>query len=95
MAVSLTDKQISYLIEHLLIEMKNAGYFIQEDIDAELQQKLARVIRNNLDEERAIEKQARDLFEAHSGKLPGVEVDRHKAFMMIKKQIAKDKGFVL
>lgn len=92
MAVRLTEKQIAWLVDHLLRELDQADLLRVESNDEESRKTLIGVIRNNLNEEIAIEKEAWKLVEKH-GEVQGV--DRHKAYGMIKKELAKQKGFIL
>ena len=53
------------------------------------------VVTANLEEEDAIDRQARQYMEKYQGEIGRGAIDPHKMFMMIKKQIAKEKNFIL
>jgi hypothetical protein len=56
--------------------------------------KIQFLISQNMDEERAIEDEAHRLLEKNRRAFAG-DIDEQKAFQLIKKQIAKQKGFTL
>lgn len=53
------------------------------------------VILKNMEEENAIEDEARKLMEQYKGQMATGAVDPQKAYIMIKKQVAKERKFVL
>ena len=56
---------------------------------------LAIYIHKNLDEETAIEEGVKKLMEQYRSQIASGSVDPQKAYMMIKKQVAKERKFVL
>lgn len=52
------------------------------------------VLSENMDMERRLDDEAHKLLEKNR-KMMGMDIDEQKAFFMIKKQLAKQKGFVL
>jgi hypothetical protein len=52
------------------------------------------ILTDNMEQERAIEDEAHKLLDK-SRKMMGGEIDEQKAFMLIKKQLAKQRNFVL
>ncbi len=59
-----------------------------------LAQSIVQVLEKNFEEEEQISEQARKLLEANRAKV-GMNIDEDKALSMIRKQLAKEKGFVL
>ncbi|MBI4125323.1 MAG: DUF507 family protein [Deltaproteobacteria bacterium] len=55
---------------------------------------IAAVFRKNMEEEERINEEARKLLEMNKRKA-GLNLDEERAFLMIKKQLAKQKNFVL
>ncbi len=62
-----------------------------EDIEA----LVARAINENLEEEAAIDAEVRDLLLKHSAVMIREGVDQRTAFIKVKAELAKRKGFVL
>lgn len=56
--------------------------------------RIAAVFRKNMEEEDRLNEEARGLLEQNKKKT-GLNVDEEKAFLMIKKQLAKQRNFVL
>ena len=56
--------------------------------------KFEETFRQNFEEEEKINTMARKLLDQNKAKL-GLTIDEEKAFNMIKKQLAKEKNFVL
>lgn len=52
-------------------------------------------IQANLKEEETLNAEAKRLLEAQLAKMKGATIDEHKAFLLIKRQLAKQKGMVL
>ncbi len=57
--------------------------------------KIDEIIFKNLADEAAIEEEARKLMEQFKSKIASGSVDPQKAYMMIKKQVAKERKFIL
>lgn len=57
--------------------------------------KIESILLVNAREEETINEQARKMLEAHRDKIASGEVDYQKMFSMIKRQICKDKNFIL
>ncbi|MBI1909805.1 MAG: DUF507 family protein [Deltaproteobacteria bacterium] len=53
------------------------------------------VVLKNMDEEEAIDQQVRKYLEKYQTEISRGQVDPQKMFLMIKKQIAKEKNFIL
>lgn len=67
---------------------------IRADQD-EIEAIVARAINNNLEEEAAIDAEVRDLLLKHSAVMIREGVDQRTAFVKVKAELAKRKGFVL
>lgn len=79
-----------FIIKHL--EKKNL--FSSAKPGAELAGLIADVFRKNAQEEENLNDEARKLLDQNKRKL-GMNIDEERALQMIKKQLAKDKDFVL
>ncbi|PIR17072.1 MAG: hypothetical protein COV46_05790 [Deltaproteobacteria bacterium CG11_big_fil_rev_8_21_14_0_20_49_13] len=56
--------------------------------------RISSILNENMEKERAIEDEAHKLLDQNR-KAIGGDIDESKAFMMIKKQLAKQRGFIL
>ena len=78
-------KQVVELLlsKHLLIESEEA-----------VEGRVAAILSNNMETEREIDLAAHKLLDANRRAI-GDAIDEQKAFTMIKKELAKKKGFIL
>ncbi len=56
---------------------------------------IEQVIAQNLKDEAAIEDQAKKLMDQHRSQMMSGTIDPHKAYLLVKSQIAKERKFVL
>jgi len=63
--------------------------------DDQLESALIRAINQNLEEESALDAEVRDLLLKHSAVMIREGVDQRTAFIKVKAELAKRKGFVL
>lgn len=89
----LRQEEIQALAKHVAQEIKAGEGFSSLVNESILQAEIAGVIVRNLKAEEEIDNLARQLMEEHRAEMK--QVDPQKAYMMIKKQIAKEKKFVL
>lgn len=61
----------------------------------EVVSRIASIIAQNLEEEEAIEEEVKKIMERYRSQIASGSVDPQKAYMMIKKQVAKDRKFIL
>jgi hypothetical protein len=57
--------------------------------------KIEGIIGKNIDEEAAIEEEVKKLMDQYRDPISSGAIDPQKAYMMIKKQVAKERKFVL
>ncbi len=70
-----------------------AGHMLLVAEDAALG-RISSILNANMEAERELEDEAHKLLDKNR-KLMGAEIDEQKAFMLIKRQLAKQKNFVL
>ncbi len=75
------------LTAHALIESKVPN--------AKLVEKIESLIFRNLEEEASIEEEVKKLMEQYRTQIGSGSIDPQKAYTMIKKQVAKDRKFIL
>lgn len=85
-------KKLAALILKHLRESGTATFRVPEN---QVEEKIGQIVFNNLDEEAKIEETAKKLMEQHRAQMTSGAIDPQKAYMMIKKQVAKERKFVL
>ncbi len=89
-----TDEQIRRLADRLLTALvERGGSSLKADRQA-VHARLAAIIRGNLTQEEDLDRDARELLEAHLQQAPA-GIDRQKMFLMIKKKLAEERGIPL
>lgn len=86
--------QVESLARHIvkqLVSQKLAALARPPD---EIANQIADIFRKNMEEENQINEEARRLLEQNKRKV-GLTIDEERAFIMIKKQLAKQRNFVL
>ncbi len=93
--MKLKREEIQRLSQTLFQHLRDKHLITVLESDAKILEKINTVIQNNMDEELAIENQARKLIDQYSGQIDSGAIDPQKAFTMIKKQVAKERKFIL
>ena len=93
--MKLKETQIKRLAQHVFQKLTEKKLLTLRSTEAKIQESIINVITKNMHEEARIEEQARNMLDQHMKKLPPGEFDSQRAFLMIKKQLAKEKKFVL
>ncbi len=63
--------------------------------ESQIQAKIEAVIVKNIQEEAAIEEEVKKIMEQYRAQIASGSIDPQKVYMMIKKQVAKDRKFIL
>lgn len=88
-----TAADIQALSERLVEALLAQGFVKPRAEKAVLARRVAELIRQNLEQEAAIEAEAERMAERHSRDMAGM--DQRRVIDMIKKKIAEEKGFTL
>ncbi len=83
----ISAKVLRHLKDHSLIKP-----LVGED---KILHKIEAVFQKNLDEEAAIERDARKLMDQYKNQISSGAIDSQKAFTMIKKQLIKERKFII
>lgn len=86
--------QIEPLAQFVIKHLEKKNLLATSKSGAELAGLITEVFRKNAEEEEKINDEARKLLDQNKRKL-GVNIDEERALQMIKKQLAKDRNFVL
>ncbi len=93
--MKLKETQIKKLANHVYRKLTEKKLLILRGKENQIIESIIKVITNNMMEEARLDEQARKMLDEHRQKLPPGELDMQRAFNMIKKQLAKEKKFVL
>lgn len=90
----LKKEQIARIAQLVVRRLEKADLSLEAPT-AKIGEAIIRVLTKNFEMEDAIDRQARDTMEQYKSEINTGRVDPHKMFSMIKKQIAKEKNFIL
>ncbi len=91
----LTAAQTERLSTEISKTLSQEGQVEMHRSPAEIAQVIAAVVSANMDEERRINAECDKVMDQYAREIDRGAADPHKLFLMIKRKIAKDKGFVL
>ena len=87
-------EQLADLAHQIGENLKKIGCRVKTDAPAFFG-KIQAVIQRNIDEEHAIEEEVKRLMDQYRAQVASGAVDPQKAYQMIKRQVAKEKKFIL
>jgi uncharacterized protein len=93
--MKLNVNQIQYICEKVLRDLKEKDIIVFNTDEHTVLKRMMAEFEKNLKEEDAIELEAKKLLVQHQAELNSSGMNQGKFFMMLKKEIAKKKGFVL
>lgn len=93
--MKLKDTQIEKVAHLILSRLKERQLVELRVSESKIIEAIVKVFHANQSAEMKIDDEARKMLEAARSKMGSVEIDERKMFLMIKKQLAKDKKFVL
>jgi hypothetical protein len=93
--MKLKREEIAKIAGLILTDLKSKSLIILRVPEEKIRTRIEAVILKNLEEEVAIEEEVKRLMEQHRDQIASGSIDSQKAFMMIKKQVAKEKKFIL
>lgn len=86
--------QVEALAKHIFKQLESQKLASFQKTPEETIALVVSVFDKNMEEEEKLNEAARKLLEQNKKKI-GLNIDEERAFLMIKKQLAKEKGFVL
>jgi len=90
----LTDKQINRLVILVLRELKDQNLITFKAKEAEVHQKAVEIVKGNFRQEAQLDQEVNAMMDDLERKNSG-EFQRYKMFPLLKKRMAKEKGFIL
>jgi len=92
--VKLSDKQISRMIHFIMKELKEQNLLVVKSDESKVVSKAKEIVKNNIFNEQELDNEVNLMMDGLERQHPG-EFQRYKMFPMLKKKLAKEKGFVL
>ena len=92
--MQLKHSQIDSLAKHIIKDLKDKKLASFQKSDEDLADLVVEAFRGNFDEEQKLNNDAQKLLDQNKKKI-GQNIDEERAFAMIKKQLAKERNFVL
>ncbi len=93
--MSLKKEEIKTLSTKVLRFLKSAQLITPLVGEDKIEAKIAAVFEKNVNEELAIENDARKLMDQYKSQIASGAVDSQKAYLMIKKQLIKERKFIV
>ena len=92
--MQLKFSQLEPLARHIVKSLKDKKLALFSQSDEILAGLIGTIFKNNFEQEQKLNDEAQKLLDLNKKKI-GQNIDEEKAFSMIKKQLAKEKNFVL
>jgi len=93
--VIVPEKIVQKLCAKVLDTLKDKRMVTLKAPEDKVLQRLAKAMLDDLNKEAALNNEVRKMLEKFRPQIDRGEVDEHKMFQMIKKQLVKDRGIVL
>lgn len=91
----LKKEQIQKIAERVLDQLEKSKQIVAKADRPTLLQKIEQVITANFQAEDRLEEEAKGLLDKFRRQVPAGSINEHEMFQKIKKQLAKDKKFVI
>lgn len=91
----LKKEQIQKIAERVLDQLEKSKQIVAKADRPTLLQKIEQVITANFQAEDRLEEEAKALLDKFRRQVPAGSINEHEMFQKIKKQLAKDKKFVI
>ena len=93
--MKLNHNQIQYICEKVLRDLKEKNIVIFKADENTVLKRMITELEKNLKEEETINAEAKKLMELHHNEVSTAGMNQAKLFMLLKKEIAKKKRFIL
>ncbi|MCI5787081.1 MAG: DUF507 family protein [Helicobacter trogontum] len=93
--MKLKPQHAQFLAERIILELSRSNLVQINATLPNLNRLATTLIKEDMQQEYAIESKARELLDAHQDTIEEDEINEKQVFAMIKKQIAKERGFLL
>lgn len=91
----LKKEQIQKIADQILIQLDKQKLIVAKVDRPTLHQKIEQVLIANLQAEDNLDVEAKQLLDRYRHQVPAGSINEHEMFQKIKKQLAKEKKFVL
>ena len=90
----LKKEQMAQLAHQIVEDLKKSGV-IFKGVEEKIFEKIFHVIQKNVEQELEIEDQVKKLMDQYKVQIASGSIDAQKVYQMIKRQVAKERNFVL
>ena len=88
-------EDLSRIADRVVSRLRHEKRFTAKVPDDQLKQRALAILTKNLEEEAAIEEEARRMLDQYEAQIRSGQLNEHKVFVMVKAKIAKERDFVL
>lgn len=92
--MKLSNTQIQKMVELIIGELKSQSIIVFKEKEPVVYQRAVAVVKTNIDQEKQLDLEVNQMMDELENQHPG-EFQRYKMFPMLKKKLAKQKGFIL
>ncbi len=93
--MKLDDAKVKYICQKVLDRLKEKHIIVFKAEEHTVLNCMIDAFTKNLKEEHNIDAEAKKIMEAHQAEMASTGMNQSKMFMMIKKEIARKRGFIL
>ena len=93
--MKISSEQTKYLCQKVFDELKNKGILVLKADDQVIIKRMIDEMEKNFKEEDAIDAEAKKMLVQYQSQISDAGMNQSKLFNMLKKEIAKKKGFIL
>ena len=93
--MKINNEQIRYLCQRVFDELKAKGVLVLKVEENVIVKRMMDEMEKNFKEEENIDAEAKKMLAQYKDQISGAGMNQSKLFAMLKKEIAKKKGFVL
>lgn len=90
-----SSSEIELLVFRIMHRLKIKKLLQLKAAESKVREKIASIFNQNQAAEEALEEEVRQLLKEHEAAFASGQMDYHKMFLMVKKKLAKEKGFIL
>jgi uncharacterized protein len=93
--MKINQEQIKYLCQKVFDDLKSKEVLVLKTDESKITKRMMEEMEKNFKEEEAIDAEAKKMLAQYKDQIAGTGANQSKLFAMLKKEIAKKKGFIL
>lgn len=88
-------EQINFICDRVLRHLKEKDLIVFKSDELSVKNRMVQEFEKNIQQEIDINNKAKELLKEYGSKIKSGELNESKVLLMIKKQLAKERGFIL